>query len=417
MPTDDATRDPDQSPLAFGQRLKILRLRRGMTREVLAGFMGRSTDWVKQLETGKMQPPRLVTILQLAEALRLRDLSELIGGRGSEVGLFIGPTHARLAKVAAAVNALPAALTGELPTNEGLRGRLGAAWTARHSSPNHREILGALLPDLIRDAQLAVRHADTATDRRAAQALLAETYALAQFFAAYQPDSSLLWRISERGMVAAQESEDPRAIGVASWLAVQAYRDSAQRNYEAAEEVTARALEYLEPLREGAAGPVLAIIGALRFEAGFTAARRHQNPDAWGWWDRARQIADQLPDGYYDPVTSFSREIMGAHATTVAVELHQGGESVRQAARSDVHCIPSRPRRARHRIEQARAYQLDGQHETALATIQHAWEAAPETVRYNGFAKAILLEGVDSPSVARRQRASALAVQVGLLAA
>ena len=36
-----------------------------------------------------------------------------------------------------------------------LRGRLCAAWRARHSSPDHRTTLGQLLPDLIRDAQLA----------------------------------------------------------------------------------------------------------------------------------------------------------------------------------------------------------------------------------------------------------------------
>ncbi|MGK5679785.1 hypothetical protein [Actinoplanes sp. URMC 104] len=87
-------------------------------------------------------------------------------------------------------------------------------------------MIGALLPDLIRDGQTAVRQADTAPGRRAAQSVLAEIYSLAQFFVAYQPDAALLWRVSERGLMAAQESEDPRAIGVAAWLAAQAHRDA-----------------------------------------------------------------------------------------------------------------------------------------------------------------------------------------------
>jgi hypothetical protein len=51
----------------------------------------------------------------------------------------------------------------------------------------------------------------------------------------------------------------------------------------------------------------------------------------------------------YDPITSFSRAIIGAHAVTIAVELRAGGEGVRQADAAEVS-VPSRPRRARHQI-------------------------------------------------------------------
>ena len=128
-------------------------------------------------------------------------------------------------------------------------------------------------------------------------------------------------------------------------------------------------------------------------------------------------MAARLPADYYHPITSFSRAIMGAHATTVAVELHAGGESVRQAAAADAATIPSRPRRARHRIEEARAYQLDGQPDVALATLNQAYEAAPETIKYNGYAKRIVLEETEARSPDRRRRASELAVKLDLLAA
>ena len=114
-------------------------------------------------------------------------------------------------------------------------------------------------------------------------------------------------------------------------------------------------------------------------------------------------MAERLPTDYYHPVTSFSRAIMGAHAVTVAVELHAGGESVRQAAAADATTIPSRPRRARHRIEEARGYQLDGQPDVALATLEKAHAAAPETIKYNGYAKRIVLggDGVEGPGPSR----------------
>lgn len=416
MPS-DATPDPYADPLKFGQRMQILRERRGMTRVQLAGLIGTTPYTVKNIENGQQQAPSLETALRIAEALRVRDLSDLTGHPEMHVDLFIGPGHPRLAAVKAAVDAFPLVLDREAPPVAHLQARLHRAWKARHEAPNHREVIGRLLPDLIRDSQTLVRQADSAADRRAAQALLAETYSLSQFFIAYQPDSALLWRVAERGMIAAQESEDPHAIGVAAWLAAQAHRDSGPRHFDAADEVNREAVRFLEPLLPDASDDVLAIAGALEFELGYTAARRQETGTAWRHWDTARTIAERLAPDYYHPVTSFSRAIMGAHAVTVAVELHAGGESVRQAARADASTIPSRPRRARHRIEEARGYQLDGQPDVALATLDKAYEAAPETIRYNGYARRIILEETESKQTQRRRRASELAARIGLLAA
>ncbi|MDI3421318.1 helix-turn-helix domain-containing protein [Streptomyces luteolus] len=413
----DATPDPFLEPVAFGQRMQILRTRRGMSRSVLAGLVGKSPSWVKQVEGGRLQMPKLPAVLRIAEALRVRELAELTGDQSLAVDLFVGPGHARLPQVRDAINTYPMASRREAPPRAHLRERLSRAWGARHSSPHHRDVIGALLPDLIHDAQQAAWQADSAGNRRAAQSLLAEVYSLSQFFLAYQPDSSLLWRVVERSLIAAQESEDPHALGVAAWLATQAHRDSGHAHFDAADAVNLETLRYLEPLLPEATPDVLAIAGALQFEAGYTAARRGDTGTAWRYWDTARAVADRLPADYFHPVTSFSRAVMGAHAVTVAVELHAGGESVRQAAAADTTTIPSRPRRARHRIEEARGYQLDGQAEAALAALDKAFEAAPETIRYNGYARRIVLEEADSKSPAQRRRASELAVKIGLLAA
>ncbi|MEU3779948.1 helix-turn-helix domain-containing protein [Streptomyces sp900129855] len=413
----DATPDPYADPMKFGQRVQILRERRGMTQTQAADLLGISSHTYRKIENGQQKAPGLDMVLRIAEVLRVRDLADLTGRPETHVDLFVGPGHPRLAAVKAAVDSFPVTSGVEPPPVAHLEARLQAAWKARHASKNHREAIGRLLPDLIRDAQALVRQADSAAERRAAQGLLAEVYSLAQFFIAYQPDSSLLWRVAERGMIAAQESEDPHAVGVASWLLAQAHRDSGPRNYDAADSVNAAAVRFLEGLLPDAPDHVLAIAGALEFELGYTAARRRQTGTAWQHWDKANDIAARLPADYYHPVTSFSRAVMGAHAVTVAVELHHGGESVRQAAKADRDVIKSRPRRARHRIEEARGYQLDNQPDVAIASLEKAYEAAPETIRYNGYAKAILLEQVESTRSPRRRRAAELAQKVGILAA
>ncbi|GAA2437150.1 helix-turn-helix domain-containing protein [Streptomyces mauvecolor] len=414
----DATPDPYEDPVRFGQRVQIFRTRRGMTREQLAGLLGHHASWVKKIEGGQMRMPRLPEILRIAEVLRVRTLNDLVGADTTpDIELFVGPGHPKLPAVTAAINLFPFDTDRAAPSPAHLQARLATAWTARHNAANHREVLGTLLPDLIRDAQLAVRQSESAAERRSAHAVLSEVYSLSQFFVAYQPDAALLWRVAERGMVAAQESEDPHAIGVAAWLTAQAHRDSGPGHFDAADEITISTLRYLAPLLPDAPAEVRAIAGALQFEAGYTAARRAESGTAWGWWDKATRTAASLPAGYYHPVTSFGAAIMGAHAVTVAVELRAGGESVRQATRAEADVIPSRPRRARHRIEQARAYYLDGQHETALSTLELAHAAAPETIRYNGYARRIVLEEVESRMPERRRRASDLGVKIGMLAA
>jgi transcriptional regulator with XRE-family HTH domain len=416
MPS-DATPDPYADPLKFGQRVQILRERRGMTQAQLADFVGISAHTLRKIENGQQKSPDLERVMRIAEALRVRDLADLTGRPDTHVDLFIGPGHPRLAAVKAAIDSFALSSSIEPPPVAHLEARLARAWKDRHAAKNHREAIGRLLPDLIRDAQALVRNADSSNERRRAQALLAETYSLSQFFIAYQPDSSLLWRVAERGMVAAQDSGDPHAIGVAAWLLAQAHRDSGSRHFDAADAINLEAVRFLEPLLPDGGDDVLAIAGALEFELGYTAARRRDTGTAWGHWDKAKRMAGRLPGDYFHPVTSFSQAIIGAHAVTVAVELHQGGESVRQAAQADESVIKSRPRRARHRIEEARGYQLDAQPDVAIASLEKAYEAAPETIRYNGYARAILLEEVESTQAPRRRRASELAVKVGILAA
>jgi transcriptional regulator with XRE-family HTH domain len=95
--------DPYTDPLVFGQRLQILRTRKGLTRDQLGGLVGRSGSWVKGVETGRPKTPKLETILG------------------------VGPGHPRLAAVKAAVDAFPVVTAREASSTA--HTRLG--WRAR----------------------------------------------------------------------------------------------------------------------------------------------------------------------------------------------------------------------------------------------------------------------------------------------
>lgn len=400
----------DPGELTIGQRIQYLRERQGKTRPVVAGLLGKSTSWLKAVENGRLQPPRLPVLLKIADVLGVRDVAELVGDQRIPESVSAGPGHPALSAVRDAITALDLAPVRETPSLDHLRSRLDTAWAARHASPNHRTTLGELLPGLVRDADAAVRGTEGAR-RREAQALLAGTMNLAQMFVAYQPDSVLLWRTAERAMNAARESDDPRAIAGAVWFLNQVHRDAGQWDRSAS--VVREGIAMLDPLMPNAGADIRAMWGALQFEAAYTAARTGEQGTAWYHWDEADRAARTLPSTYFQPWTSFSRVVMGAHATTIPVELRQGGEAVRQAARTDAEAIPSRPRRARHIIEAARGHHLRDDRPATFALLGQAYEAAPETIRFNGPARSILVELLDDASLGRE--AHELAERVGVL--
>ncbi|MFI0368131.1 helix-turn-helix domain-containing protein [Actinomadura sp. 1N219] len=408
----DRSIDPADPDLTVGQRIQFYRERRGMSREVLGGLIGRNRRWVKAVERGEIGQPKLPTLLNLAEALKLRDVAKLTGGEPLPMNMFRGPGHPALHDVRDAINAVAVSMTGPPSPLNHLKARLDAAWRARHAAPDHRTVLGGLLPELIRDAKHAAREYEGA-DRRRALSLLARVYNLTQFFVAYQPSADLLWRIVERSIMAAEESEDPKAFGGAVWLAAQAHRDVG--DFDAAEAVNREGLDLLKPRVNGADDELRAMWGALHHEVAYTAARAGQTGTAWRWWDRADRIAQSLPASHFDPMTSFSRVIMDAHAVTLAVELRHGGEARKHARKAETAAIPSQPRRGRHLIEAARAWRLAGDDTAALGTLEQAYVAAPETIRYNGYARRMTVELAKEGSPAMRRDARELAGRIGLL--
>jgi transcriptional regulator with XRE-family HTH domain len=65
--------------LTTGKRIQILRERKGLTRPVLAGLVGRSASWLKGIETSRRLPPRLPMLVLLAEVLGAGDIAAILG--------------------------------------------------------------------------------------------------------------------------------------------------------------------------------------------------------------------------------------------------------------------------------------------------------------------------------------------------
>jgi transcriptional regulator with XRE-family HTH domain len=176
--------------LTFGQRLRMHRERAGMSRPVLGGLVGRSTEWVKHVENGRLAVPRLSMLIRLAEVLGIADLADLTGDQSMTIPRFAHGEHPSVPAIRAAVQRYRLGRPTRPPQPVAtLRERTALAWRAWHQSPNRRTDVGAVLPDLLTDCQDTVAVLD-GSERRDANAVLAEVYHLAQHVlvnAALQP--------------------------------------------------------------------------------------------------------------------------------------------------------------------------------------------------------------------------------------
>ena len=404
MPEDG---EPDRS---VGLALRRAREARGLSRAALGGLVGRSAEWVKAIESGRLQPPRLPMLAQLARVLRVSDLSALTGSPVAASVALETIGHAATPAVEKALLTYPTRRDAKPVMVDVLEERVRDAWRARHASPQHRTTIGALLPALITDAQYTA-HVEEGDERRRAQAVLAEVYGLAQFFLAYQPSARLVWLVADRAMTSGQRADHPMALATGAWALAQVLRESGELD---------RATEVVADATDGIGGHLastegLGMYGSLTFDLGMTAATRGEYGTAWRHWDTASDVASRLGPDYYHRMTSFSQVVLDVHAVTLDVELARYGDAIRRAESFDPAIIPSRPRRARHLIEVARAYHGARQKVGALHLLRKAYDVAPETIRYNVYAREITSNLVRSGGSSVREDARDLAAKLDLV--
>jgi transcriptional regulator with XRE-family HTH domain len=213
-----------------GERIRHFRDRAGMSRPVLGGLVGKSAEWVKAIESERLQPPRLPMLLRIAELLEIPDLGALTGDQRLSVAHFGKARHESL-------DAVTRSLTDyfisprddhEPVTADDLASRVQDAWTTWHGAKRQRTAVSTFLPGLLRDGRNAARLLD-GTDRRRALTSLAETYHLTQLFLSFQPVPDLITLCGDRAMTAAQDADNHHAIAGAAWYLNHVFRDACEQ--------------------------------------------------------------------------------------------------------------------------------------------------------------------------------------------
>ncbi|GAA4563689.1 hypothetical protein GCM10023176_08140 [Micromonospora coerulea] len=392
-------------PTTFGARLRAHRERAGKTRPVLGGLVGRSAEWVKALENGRLLPPRLPMLLRLAEVLDISDLADLTGDQSLPVASVTRAGHPDVDNVAAAMQRT-AGSVGEPTPVDVLRGLVDQAWALWHRSTAERTAVAAVLPGLLADAQRSARLAGLA--RREALVELARVYHLAQLYLAHQPYPELVWLAADRAMLAAQDADDPTAIVVAAWYYAHVYRGANQ--IDAAEQVLVDAAGLVDP---AAGGEQLARWGQAHLGIALGHSKAGRAGQAWRAWDAADEAASLLGSGYAHPWLMFGSAACAAYAVTIETDLCRAGEAIRRADTMDYRALPSCTRRAAALIEAARAHVLRRGEVAAVHLLGRALRESVDTVRHHPYARTAALELSNRPgTVGEDARELALAIGV-----
>jgi transcriptional regulator with XRE-family HTH domain len=371
-----------------GQRIYYFRTRLGMTRAVLGGLVGRSAEWVKAVENGRLLTPRLGLLVRLAEALKVDDLALLTGEAKLASATYGHPMHEKLPVMKRALATYPV-LTSEVtpvPASE-LTQRVTQLWELWHGTKRHRTAVSGLLPNLLGDAQMSAR-LHSGAERRTALCALAQTYHLLQLFLSFQPEPELIALTGDRAFTAAQEADSPQAMAVAAWYLNHVFRDAGQQ-HEARVQL---AVDTATLLRPEDSIEDRALWGLLQLAIALSHAKLGQDGVAWHYWDQALTAARGLPDGYVHPYLIFGVGMVEAYAITMHADLMRGREATRRADRLDFDTVPSATRRSFHLVETARAYQLRREHVATVHLLRRAFDEAPETVHFNVFARSVVAE-------------------------
>ncbi|MFE0270798.1 helix-turn-helix domain-containing protein [Streptomyces sp. NPDC058992] len=400
--------------LTTGERVRLLRESRGMSREMLANMCGRGPDWLKKIESGERELRQHSLVMKLAAALQLSDATVITGRTGDRPPLPVGRLqHPAMSAVWDAVmnrRLAPAAPAAPVDVAE-LQGRIDQTWRLWHTSGHNRSEVMRLLPDLIRSAEAAARTLDGA-DRRAALVAASDVYRMTGQATAYVAPAELAWVVADRALAAAQDADQPAAIAAAAWNMGNILRETSYP--EEALRVVNEAAELIRPHLTGAPEDWRGIYGALQLHAAVTYARDGRSGEAWRSWDAGDQVAKSLPAAYVHPSTVFGRANVDFHAVSVATDLRTSSKALDLADDIDPDAMPSVERRARLWVEVARGHLQRGDRTAALHVMQMAHQIGAETVEYTPSARGAVAELWRDAPRALRPQAAQLAERIGL---
>ena len=358
--------------------------RRGLTRRVFADRLGKSVSWVDKIKNGDRQLDRLSVLRHIAQVLDISlqvliDPAEADYRRRCPDDREIDAIRSALRRYDAITNVFrPNGEELPEPDLAQLKRSVHYGWMAFQVS--NYQMIGQLLPDLIREAQAAVWQLG-GDDQRAAKGWLAWTYQLTAATAFKLGDAQLGWVAADRGIQLAEQTEDLALVGSAARWVAHALIDT----YRSGDAVTMvrSAVNRLSPHLGRADAAFVSAYGMLLLKGSIAAASLYQAADVRDLQAEAFEVAAGLDTAHDGLWSSFGTTNVRVHEVSALADMQSGGRVIEAAAgvtQAELMSLP-KERRASHLVDVARGYLQAGKRDEAATTLLDADQFAPEEVR------------------------------------
>ncbi len=375
----------------IGERIALIRRRRGLSQAKLAGLVGRSESWLSQVERGARPIERLGILGELARVLDV-PVSELTGAP-PRVVRDPAEQHVAVEVMRLSLSAFDFLALLIRPESDGsvpepdladMRAKVDRAWRLTHASDYTN--LAPLFSSLLADGERAA-HAITGERRAEVFELLALTYQAVAAIMSKLGETELSWVAAERSIMAAERAGLPLLSLAGVYRLAQTFvstwrLDQAER--VAASGALAVASQLVDGTPEG-----VSLYGALNLVRAVVASRRGNGAIAWQAMGEAVRAAAVLGGDRNDYDTEFGPSNVAVHAVAAAVELGDAGEALRRAVNVRTEAL-SAERRARFLIDLARAYGQRRETDGAVTALKSALELTPEQVQYHPLVRELV---------------------------
>lgn len=383
----------------IGDRLKLLRHERAMTRNELAGEAGVNADVIEKLEHGRRQTARVTWLMKLAGALKT-ELSGLLGKpRPEEREARAAPAVCDAVAAPESTPGMDADDGGEAPDLGELRRAVAEAWRVYWSGDLSRVV--TTLPGLLGEARLASRSLGVK-----AAAPLADAQYLAAHLLSHLGRTDLAALATEEAIQAAESGDDELR-----WTALHGAYSFAllhQGLTRVCEDHAVRIAEENEPYRDDAELRRLTVWGGLILAAMSAAVTGTRAGAVGDYVGLARSAAGRFDRDRLDYHVRFGPSEVAMHATHAYAILHEPGLALQAAGAVHRDDLP-RDMYGRHLLDVARAQTQLMDLREAESTLQEAESLSRRSFRHRGPARALVEELVEqmahvSPELRRMAR-------------
>ncbi|MGH3912803.1 MAG: helix-turn-helix domain-containing protein [Pseudonocardiaceae bacterium] len=383
----------DPKSVEIGRRARLIRRRRGLSQNVVAGLAGFTDGYLSMLETGKRAFQRHSLIENLARALGC-SVTDLTGEPYLPVSPAIADAMAVLPAIRESIYDSALDDPPDRPARSLVELQRWVKQAHQYVDQDRYGLAGRELESLL--AELHVHAAsDNADIQRAALAALVEACHIVCVIAWTTGCSDFGLAVATREYEAAVRLDDPVALGLArfaraiSWTGV-----GARRRAETMNEV---ALAGLQPVADPSAADtgVAEMLGINHLYAAKLTARTGRADIAHDHLGEARVLAERTGE-CNTAMQHFGPTNVELWTLAVGVNLGEGPRAYERAHpdRINIDCLNSRVRTGFYHLDLARALAQDGggRDGEAIRHLDLADRTAPVLVRGNTIARELLIE-------------------------